>query len=82
MYAIPSHLISLHCHDLYQDIHVLGFWHCWSLFYACSCGVIHMCMSNVMVLLCDTSHILRVYVHIRNYIWLGIAFSIFAYDTL
>jgi hypothetical protein len=39
-------------------------------------------MCNVVVLLCGTSYILRVYVHIRNYIWLGIAFSIFAYDTL
>jgi hypothetical protein len=67
---------------LYQDTHVLGFRHCWSLFYAFSCGVIYMCMSNVMVLICGTSYILRVYVHIRNYIWLGIAFSIFAYDTL
>jgi hypothetical protein len=61
---------------------VLGFRHCWSLFYACSCGVIYMCVSNVMVLLCGMSYILRVYVHIHNYIWLGIAFSIFAYDTL
>jgi hypothetical protein len=35
-----------------------------------------------MVLLCGTSYILRVYVHIRNYIWFGIAFPIFVYDTL
>jgi hypothetical protein len=41
-----------------------------------------MCMSNVMVLLCGISYILSVYVHIRNYIWLGTTFSIFAYDTL
>jgi hypothetical protein len=75
-------LISLHCHDLYQDIHVVGFRHCWTLFYACSCGVIDMYMSNVMVLLCGMCYILRVYVHIHNYIWLWIAFSIFAYDTL
>jgi hypothetical protein len=44
------------------------------LFYACFCGVMHMCMSNVMVLLCGTSYIVRVYVRIRNYIWLGITF--------
>jgi hypothetical protein len=78
----PLRLISLHCRDLYQDIHVPGFMHCWSLFYTCSCGVLYMCMSNVMMLLYVMSYILRVYVHIRNYIWLGIAFSIFAYDTL
>jgi hypothetical protein len=37
---------------------------------------------DIMVLLCGMSYIVRVYVRIRNYIWLGIAFSIFAYDTL
>jgi hypothetical protein len=67
-------LISLHCHDLDEDIDVLGFRHCWSLFYACSCGVMHMCMSNGMVLLCGTSYIVRVYVRIHNYIWLEITF--------
>jgi hypothetical protein len=34
----------------------------------------HMCVSNVMVLLYGTSYIVRVYVRIRNYIWLGITF--------
>jgi hypothetical protein len=67
-------LISLHCHCLDEDIHVLGFRHCWSVYYACSCGVIHMCMSNVMVLLCATVHIVKVYVCIHNYIWLGFRF--------
>jgi hypothetical protein len=61
---------------------MLGFRHCWSLFYAYSCGVIYMRMSNAMVLLCGTCYTLRVYIHIRNYICLGIAFSIFAYDML
>jgi hypothetical protein len=73
-YAIPPQLISLHCRDLGEDIHVLGFRHCWSLLYACFCDVMHMCMSNIMVLLCDTSYIVRVYVRIHNYIWLGITF--------
>jgi hypothetical protein len=73
MYATPW-LISLHCRDLDEDIDVLGFRHCWSLFYACSCGVMHMCMSNVMVLLCGMSYIVMVYVRIRNYIWSGITF--------
>jgi hypothetical protein len=31
-------------------------------------------MSNVMMLLCGTSYIVRLYIHIRNYIWLGIIF--------
>jgi hypothetical protein len=74
MYVIPPWLISLQCHDLGEDIDVLGFRHCWSLSYAYFCGVMHMCMSNAMVLLCGTSYIVRVYVHICNYIWLGIAF--------
>jgi hypothetical protein len=34
----------------------------------------HMCMSNVMVLLCGMSYIVMVYVRIRNYIWSGITF--------
>jgi hypothetical protein len=53
---------------------VLGFKHCLCLFYACFCGVMHMCVSNVMVLLYGTSYIVRVYVRIRNYIRLGITF--------
>jgi hypothetical protein len=75
----PPHpqLISLHCCDLDEDIDVLGFRHYWSLLYAYSCGVMHMCMSNVMVLLCGMSYIVRVYVHIHNYIWLGITFLFF-----
>jgi hypothetical protein len=73
----PPQLILLHCRDLDEDIDVPGFTHCWSLFYACSCGVMHMCMSNVMVLLCATSYIFRVYVRIRNYIRLGITFLFF-----
>jgi hypothetical protein len=74
--SMPPHprLISLHCHCLDEDIHVLGFRHSWSLYYACSCGVIHMCMSNVIVLLCATVWIVRVYVCIRSYIWLEITF--------
>jgi hypothetical protein len=74
MHAILPRLISLQCHDSGEDIHVLGLRHCWSLFYACFCGVMHMCMSNVMMLLCGMSYIVKVYVHIHNYIWLGIAF--------
>jgi hypothetical protein len=72
MYDIPPRLILVHCRDLGEDIHVLGFRHCWSLFYACVCGVMHMCMRNAMVLLCDMSYIVRVYVRIRHYISLGI----------
>jgi hypothetical protein len=67
-------LISLHCHYLDEDIHVLGFRHSWSLYYACSCGVIHMCMSNVIVSLVAMVRIVRVYVCVRSYIWLGITF--------
>jgi hypothetical protein len=74
MHVIPHQLISLHYHYLGEDIHVLGFRQCWSLFYACFCGVMHMCMSNVMVLLCGMSYIVRIYVRIHNYIWLGITF--------
>jgi hypothetical protein len=55
---------------------VLGFRHSWSLYYACSCGMIHMCMSNVIVLLCATVGIVRVYVYVRSYIWLGITVCI------
>jgi hypothetical protein len=73
--SMPSPLlISLHCHCLDADIHVLGFRHSWSLYYACYCGVIHMCISNVIVLLGDMICIVRIYVCIRNYIWLGIRF--------
>jgi hypothetical protein len=39
-----------------------------------TCGVMHMCMSNVMVLLFGMSYIVRVYVRIHNYLWLGITF--------
>jgi hypothetical protein len=46
------------------------------------CDVMHMCMSNIMVLLCGTSYIIRVYVRIHHYIWLGITFLFFAYDML
>jgi hypothetical protein len=67
-------LISLHCHDFGEDIDVLGFRHSWSLFYACSCGVMHMCMTNVVVLLCGMIYVVRVYIRIHNYIWLGITF--------
>jgi hypothetical protein len=42
----PPKLSSLHCRDLDADIDVIRIRHCWSLFYACSCGVMYMCMSN------------------------------------
>jgi hypothetical protein len=42
--------------------------------------VIHMCMSNAMVLLCAMVCIVRIYVCIHNYIWLGISFLLFVYD--
>jgi hypothetical protein len=75
MYAISPRLISLHCHYLDEDIHVLGFNHCWSLYYAYKCGAIHMCVTNIMVLLCAMVHIVRVYICIRDFIWLGFRFS-------
>jgi hypothetical protein len=37
-----THSFDLPCND------VLGFRHCWSLYYAYKCGVIHMCVTNML----------------------------------